>query len=155
MTTLLGFKLVPLGSVLINSAIKRLSENDTSSSSSHQAGFLIPKLFVKDGLFERLSDTELNPRRKLKFTDLSDNSVVFFNYIFYNNRLFEGTRLEYRLTGLTRWIKSHGLKAGDSIEFQRIDKYEYTIKVIKPQRRPVSLSEESWTVLYGKAKSYE
>jgi hypothetical protein len=141
--------------MVLKSAVKRLTENDTSATASHQAGFLIPKLFINDGLFDKLSDTEKNPRRKLKFIDLKDNSVIYLNFIYYNNKKFGGTRHEYRLTGLSRWIKNHGLRADDSIQFNRIAKYEYTIEVIKSPRRSTGLSEESWITLYGKATSYE
>ena len=140
---------------MIESALKRLSDNDVGMTNSHQAGFLIPKLFIKEGLFEKMSDHELNPRLRLKFRDLSDGSDIYLTYIYYNNKFFEGTRHEYRLTGLTRWIKNHGLKSGDSIQISRLNKYDYTIGIIKVDRRPSSLSEESWTALYGKAEKNE
>ena len=140
---------------MIESALKRLSDNDVGATNSHQAGFLVPKLLIKEGLFEKLSDEELNPRLKLKFRDLTNDTEIYLTYIYYNNKYFEGTRHEYRLTGLTRWIKNHGLKSGDTIQISRLDKYDYTIGIIKAERRPSSLSEESWTALYGKAGSYE
>jgi hypothetical protein len=140
---------------MIESALKRLSDNDVGKTNSHQAGFLIPKIFINEGLFERMSDKELNPRLRLKFRDLADDTDLYLTYIYYNNKFFNGTRHEYRLTGLTRWIKSHGLKSGDTIQISRLDKYDYTIGIIKEERRPSSLSEESWTALYGKVKSHE
>lgn len=140
---------------MIESALKRLSDNDVGITNSHQAGFLIPKLFVREGLFEELTDQELNPRVRLKFRDLTDGTDIYLSYIYYNNKFFEGTRHEYRLTGLTRWIKNHGLKSGDTIQISRINKYDYSIGIIKAERRPSSLSEESWTALYGKAGSNE
>ena len=140
---------------MIESALKRLSDNDVGLTNSHQAGFLIPKLFVKEGLFEAMSDEVLNPRVRLKFRYLSDGTDLYLTYIYYNNKFFEGTRHEYRLTGLTRWIKNHGLKSGDTIQIYRLDKYDYTIGIIKAERRPSSLSEESWTALYGKAGDNE
>ena len=140
---------------MIESALKRLSDNDVGLTHSHQAGFLIPKLFVKGGLFEKMSDKELNPRLRLKFRDLTDGTDIYLTYIYYNNKFFEGTRHEYRLTGLTRWIKNHGLKSGDTIQISRLDKYDYTNGIIKAERRPSSLIEESWEALYGKAESNE
>ena len=140
---------------MIESALKRLSDNDVGTTNSHQAGFLIPKLFIKEGLFEKLTDEELNPRLRLKFIDLSDGSDIYLTYIYYNNKYFSGTRHEYRLTGLTRWIKNHGLRSGDTIQITRLAKYDYTIGIIMAERRPSSLSEESWTALYGKAGSNE
>jgi len=140
---------------VIDSALKRLSDNDVGTTSSHQSGLLIPKLFVKEGLFDQLSDEVLNPRLRLKFTDPIDNTDIYLTFIFYNNRFFQGTRHEYRLTGLTRWIKNHGLRSGDVIQISRISKYDYTIGIIKRERRPRALSEESWTALYGKAGNNE
>lgn len=140
---------------MIESALKRLSDNDVGKTNSHQAGFLIPKLFVKGGLFDEMSDKELNPRLRLKFRDLTDGTDIYLTYIYYNNKFFEGTRHEYRLTGLTRWIRNHGLKSGDTIQITRLSKYDYTIGIIKAKRRPSSLSEESWTALYGKVGSNE
>jgi hypothetical protein len=135
---------------VIESALKKLSDNDVGTTNSHQAGFLIPKSLVEEGLFEKLSDENLNPRLKLRFLDLSDNSEIFISYIYYNNKFFNGTRHEYRLTGLTRWIKNHGLRSGDTIQISRIAKYDYTIEVIKAGRRPIMLDEESWMAIYGK-----
>jgi len=140
---------------MIESALKRLSDNDVGKTNSHQAGFLIPKLFVKEGLFEKFTDEQLNPRLKLKFIDLTDNSEIYFTYIYYNNKFFGGTRHEYRLTGLTRWIKNHGLRSGDTMQISRINKFDYTIGIIKSERRPSTLSEESWTALYGKVRNNE
>jgi hypothetical protein len=86
----------------------------------------------------------------LRFVDLNDDSEVFLNYIYYNNRLFGGTRHEYRLTGLTRWIKNQGLRPGDSIQMSRVSKFDYTIEIMKKERQPKTLSQDSWIALYGK-----
>lgn len=134
---------------MINSALKRLSENDVGETNSHQAGFLIPKEFVKNGLFEVLPTDTLNPRLKLKVIDLTDGSELYLSYIFYNNRYFGGTRYEYRLTGLTRWIKNHGLRSGDVLQITRTDKHDYSVDILKGDRKPSTLSTESWVALYG------
>ena len=151
----LDYKSPLLENHMIRAAIKILSENDIGINGSHQAGFLVPKVFVNQGLFQRLPDTEMNPRLRLKFIDLADGSEVFLNYIFYNNRFFGGTRHEYRLTGLTRWIKNRGLKPGDSIQLSKISGFDYTIEIIKKERRPKTLSEDSWIALYGKVTNNE
>jgi hypothetical protein len=132
-------------------AIKRLSENDVGETKSHQAGFLIPKEFVKNGLFSELSNEVLNPRLRLRLCDLMDGSEIYVSYIYYNNRIFGGTKLEYRLTGLTAWIKKHGLKSGDLLQINRIDVHDYTVEVLKGERKPSNLSSESWIALYGEA----
>jgi hypothetical protein len=138
---------------VIKSALKRLSENDVGETNSHQAGFLIPKEFVKNGLFQELSKSELNPRLKLRILDLTDNTNIYVSYIFYNNRFFGGTRFEYRLTGLTRWIKNHGLKSGDFLKITRTDSHDYSVEILKGERKPSTLSTESWIALYGEEKS--
>lgn len=137
---------------MIKSALKRLSENDTGETKSHQAGFLIPKEFVKDGLFDELPTDTLNPRLKLKLFDLTNDTTLYVSYIFYNNKYFGGTRIEYRLTGLTRWIKNNGLKSGDVLKISRVDKHDYSIDILKGARKPSTLSSESWIALYGEGK---
>ena len=137
---------------MIKSALKRLSENDVGETNSHQAGFLIPKEFVSNGLFEVLPTYILNPRLKLRMTDLTDGSDLYLSYIFYNNRYFGGTRFEYRLTGLTRWIKNHGLRSGDVLQITRTDKHDYSVDILKGERKPSTLSTESWVALYGEDK---
>jgi len=137
---------------MIKSALKRLSENDVGETKSHQAGFLIPKEFVNNGLFEALPTDVLNPRLKLRVTDLTDGSSLYLSYIFYNNRYFGGTRFEYRLTGLTRWIKNHGLRSGDVLQITRTDKHDYSVGIFKAERKPSTLSTESWVALYGEEK---
>ena len=138
---------------MIKSALKVLSENDVGETNSHQAGFLIPKEFVRNGLFEELPNDSLNPRLRLRILDLTDNSELFVSYIYYNNRYFGGTRFEYRLTGLTRWIKNHGLRSGDVLQITRTDKHEYSVDILKGERKPSTLSTESWVALYGEEKS--
>ena len=59
---------------MIKSALKVLSENDVGETNSHQAGFLIPKEFVKNGLFQELPNVSLNPRMRLRIVDLTDGS---------------------------------------------------------------------------------
>jgi hypothetical protein len=140
--------------MIIKSATKILSDNDVGATNSHQAGFLIPKSLVENGLFDALPDTLLNPRLRLKFVDHKNQSIHYFNFIFYNNRLFGGTRHEFRLTGMTKWIKENGLRRGDSIEISRVSPYEYSVTVQKEKRRAQTLSKESWVLLYGEGDDY-
>ena len=137
---------------MIKSVQKTLSDNDVGATNSNQAGFLIPKEFIKHGLFEEVTNETLNPRLRLKFIDLKDRSEIYCSYIFYNNKNFGGTRLEYRLTGLTRWIKNHGLRSGDVIQITRIGTHDYSVDILKGKRKPSTLSTESWVALYGEDK---
>ena len=134
---------------MINSALKRLSTNDVGATKSHQAGFLIPKSLVRGGLFDSLTEHALNPRMHLKFHDTSSDLLFYPNFIYYNNKYFGGTRYEYRLTGLTKWIRESGLEEGDSIQILRTGTFDYDISTMKKLRRPKVLTEESWVALYG------
>ena len=91
---------------------KVLSKNDTGESKGHQAGFYIPRNFVY--FFPRLDETVLNPRREIIFKDENLREWVF-NYIYYNNSFFKGTRNERRLTHTTGYIKYYKLKNNDVI----------------------------------------
>ena len=42
-----------------------------------------------------------------------------FAFIYYNNALFDGTRNEYRLTRMTKYIRQAGLIAGDELTLSR------------------------------------
>jgi hypothetical protein len=97
---------------------KRLSANDSGETGGHQAGLLIPKEREILAFFPRLDSKLLNPRHHLFFED--DSGTVWeFAFIYYNNRLFGGTRNEYRLTRMTPFIRINGLVAGDEIILER------------------------------------
>ncbi|AIQ38568.1 hypothetical protein R50345_30520 [Paenibacillus sp. FSL R5-0345] len=97
-----------------NAISKVLSPNDTGETGGHQAGMLIPKVDGVLSFFPTLGSATKNPRYRLNFLD-DIGQVWKFNFIYYNNRFFGGTRNEYRLTGMTSFIKQNNLKAGDSI----------------------------------------
>ncbi|SDC38144.1 Restriction endonuclease EcoRII, N-terminal [Terribacillus halophilus] len=93
---------------------KVLSANDTGETGGHQAGMLIPKTGGVLSFFPLLEKDEKNPRASLKFID-SSNDEWKFMFIYYNNKFFNGTRNEFRLTGMTKFIRQNNLKAGDKI----------------------------------------
>lgn len=95
---------------------KVLSMNDTGETGGHQAGILVPKCGEILHFFPDLGNEEKNPRTALYFVDESGKSWKF-NFIYYNNRFFDenGTRNEYRLTGMTKYFRENNLKAGDTI----------------------------------------
>ena len=107
---------------------KPLSRNDLGLTGSHQSGMCIPRGLVK--FFPNLDSKEKNPRIALKVCD-KNNEYWQFNYIYYNNKLFGGTRNEYRMTRMTSFFKKHNLKHGDRIQFMcaSLDN-EYNISVI-------------------------
>ncbi|WP_116064628.1 EcoRII N-terminal effector-binding domain-containing protein [Cohnella phaseoli] len=106
---------------------KLLSANDTGANFSHQAGILVPKVKEVLSFFPDLGTEAKNPRVVLSFEDISGEKWSF-NFIYYNGKLFGGTRNEYRLTGMTRFIKSNNLRAGDKITFLRLPDDKLLVK---------------------------
>jgi len=96
------------------SIAKVLSKNDTGETGGHQAGILVPKEKEILSFFPGLAPSEYNPRCHLMFLDKS-GSFWEFAFIYYNNALFGGTRNEYRLTRMTKYIRQAGLVVGDEV----------------------------------------
>lgn len=106
---------------------KTLSANDAGETGGHQAGILIPK----DGrilpFFPRLAIRAHNPRAHILLEDAAGEHWEFA-FIYYNNRQFGGTRNEFRLTRMTRYIRQAGLASGDDIIFHRDEHGRYRIE---------------------------
>lgn len=93
---------------------KLLSANDTGETGGHQAGILIPRDPTLLSFFPRLDAGVLNPRCHIRFQD--DGGTFWeFAFIYYNNKFFGGTRNEYRLTHMTKFIRQAGLVQGDEV----------------------------------------
>ena len=97
---------------------KILSANDTGETGGHQAGLLIPKKQELLRFFPKLDSSTLNPRVHLQFADQSGQNWEFA-FIYYNNKHFGGTRNEYRLTRMTKYIRQEGLVASDEVHLHR------------------------------------
>lgn len=97
---------------------KTLSANDVGSTGAHQAGMLVPKDPRILDFFPKLDSETKNPRSHLVFEDDAGQKWTLA-FIYYNNRLFGGTRNEFRLTHLTKFIRENGLVAGDEIALSR------------------------------------
>ena len=97
---------------------KILSANDTGETGGHQAGILVPRDPAILSFFPKLNGQDYNPRCHLMFLDDS-GSFWEFAFIYYNNRFFDGTRNEYRLTRMTRYIREAGLVVGDEVVLTR------------------------------------
>lgn len=95
---------------------KSLSANDIGETGSHQAGILIPKSAKVLSFFPELDRNEKNPRQTLYFFEEDGITKWPFEFIYYNNRFFGGTRNEFRLTCMTPYMKSKNAKIGDVIE---------------------------------------
>lgn len=97
---------------------KVLSANDTGDTGGHQAGILIPREERILRFFPALDPRQRNPRCHLTFVDPSGDRWELA-FIYYNNRSFGGTRNEYRLTRLTRFIRENALAPGDEVILDR------------------------------------
>ena len=98
---------------------KTLTANDVGDTGAHQAGILVPKAPEILAFFPLLSPSEKNPRVALEFHEDDGVTRWRFVFIYYNNRLFGGTRNEYRLTWMTRYLRTKNAKAGDELVFTR------------------------------------
>jgi hypothetical protein len=105
---------------------KVLSGNDVGTTGGHQAGILVPKDPRILDFFPVLDVSEKNPRCILTFVDDSGQRWKF-SFIYYNNRFFGGTRNEFRLTGMTRWLRQTDVCEGDEVEFRREGLDAYSI----------------------------
>lgn len=125
---------------------KQLSANDTGETGGHQAGILVPKEESVLTFFPKLDKTIHNPRSHINFLDKA-GKVWEFAFIYYNNRFFGGTRNEYRLTRMTRFIREAGLVPGDEILLTRNGHGGYSIDIRREKQSSVRRDSEGRTVL--------
>lgn len=109
-----------------NRISKLLSANDTGDTGGHQAGILVPKDRDILAFFPALDGTKRNPRCLLHFMDES-GKFWDFAFIYYNNRQFGGTRNEYRLTRMTKYLREANLVPGDEVILSRDDAGRYLV----------------------------
>lgn len=121
---------------------KLLSTNDTGANGTHQAGILVPKDIEILSFFPYLDERVKNPRTRLAFTDESDQTWLF-SFIYYNNKFFGGTRNEYRLTGMTKFMREIDAHAGDSLLFSRDEEERYSVALKRAVETPaVTINED-------------
>lgn len=138
----------------MNQIEKVLSPNDTGETSTHQAGWLVPKDRQMLSFFPRLDPTVYNPRCVIDTLDEAGEEWTF-NFIYYNNRLFGGTRNEYRLTGVTAFVRRHRLRSGDTVIFAKNDTRPLSLQfrrkesplVVNPDGRRVLRLSGNWVVV--------
>lgn len=115
---------------------KTLSANDTGESGGHQAGILVPKGDADLLAFlPALGNSEKNPRAWIECTD-PDGRTWDFCFIYYNNKHHDpgGTRDEYRITHMTKFLRSFGATKGDSVQISGTPRSsQYTISLEKEE----------------------
>lgn len=131
--------------------VKLLSANDAGKTGGHQAGILVPRAEELLSFFPKLNREERNPRAHIQFTDQSGDGWEFA-FIYYNNRFFGGTRNEYRLTRMTRYIRESGLVPGDEILLTRSETGDYSVgfrrqRVEAPKVRNIVKLTGGWRII--------
>ena len=131
---------------------KNLSPNDIGLTGSHQAGIIVPKRSELLSFFPTLDPSQDNPRFVIRFCDDLDQ-IWKFNFIYYNNKLRGGTRNEYRLTGMTSFLRSVGSSAGDVLVFEKDDD-DYYIRLKKADAAAIDdegvitlVLDHSWRII--------
>ncbi len=129
---------------------KYLSANDTGKTGSHQAGILVPRTDPELlSFFGCLDPRELNPDAWICCVD-ERGERWRFRYIYYNNKLHtaNGTRNEYRLTHLTKYLRSADASPGDRLMFSATRTPGTFTVALQPQDK-VALQQPQSVVLKG------
>ena len=127
---------------------KKLSANDVGKTGGHQAGILVPKEEHILSFFPVLDRAEKNPRMTLVMFERTNRARWEFNFIFYNNKHFGGTRNEYRLTVMTQYLRAIDAKVDDVLVFSRDEDASYEIDIIRANRVS-SLTLDGDTLVLG------
>jgi hypothetical protein len=127
--------------------IKKLSRNDIGDTGGHQAGILVPKENHILEFFPKLDSSQKNPRTTIIVREKSDNTRWEFNYIYYNNKFFDGTRNEYRLTCMTKFFRSIGAKFEDELIFEKDENASFIIDL--KRKNEVAETDSGVLVLKG------
>lgn len=126
---------------------KILSANDVGETGSHQVGVYIPRAPEILGFFPPLDEHTKNPQVHIDFVHDLDNTHYTFKFVHYNNKLFEpnGTRDEYRLTGMTEFFRVTGMQPGQTLVLYREGDQYYISDA--PPPGGITPYNENWCVV--------
>lgn len=128
---------------------KVLSANDTGETGAHQAGILVPKNEKILSFFPSLDRNARNPRMTLVMRE-EDGTRWEFNFIYYNNRLTgAGTRNEFRLTVMTKYLRAANAKAGDVLVFSKDADDSFRVRLQRASRETPLVNDDDVLVLSG------
>ncbi|RDK09131.1 EcoRII N-terminal effector-binding domain-containing protein [Cupriavidus lacunae] len=132
---------------------KKLSANDVGATGGHQAGILVPKEEQILSFFPTLDKTVKNPRMKLVVFERESRERWEFNFIYYNNKLFKegagkGTRNEYRITGMTKFMRAIDAKVDDVLVFSRDENASFEVDIVR-SNASFSLQMDGDTLVLG------
>lgn len=126
---------------------KKLSANDVGLTGSNQAGILVPKEPAILSFFPTLDAKQKNPRITIVVRELDNNIRWDFNFIYYNGRLFGGTRNEYRLTCMTKYLRAIDAKIGDELTFGKDENGSVFVKFTRANG--IRMLNEDGTLVLG------
>ena len=132
---------------------KKLSANDVGETGAHQAGILVPKAKEILSFFPRLPSATKNPRATLLVREKADHTRWKFVFIYYNNKFFNGTRNEYRLTGMTAYLRAVSAQIGDELVFSKDESGSIFVECVRKTRSRSSNSDDGALVLRSGWKS--
>ena len=131
--------------------IKYLSANDIGTTGSHQAGILVPRSDPElVNFFGQLDAATLNPDRWIFCVDESMKKWRL-RFVYYNNKIHStnGTRNEYRITHLTKYLKSSNSSPGDALVFASSPEANCFTMHLERAKKVASGTERSRVVLAG------
>lgn len=124
---------------------KTLSANDVGETDAHMGGILVPK---GDGellaFLPKLDPGVLNPSAWIDCST-PDGQILRLRFVYYNNKLHapKGTRNEYRITWLTKFLREAGAKSGDTFQISReSEDGPYRIVVVPAKTEPISQNDD-------------
>lgn len=128
---------------------KKLSDNDVGATGSHQAGILVPKDERILSFFPQLDRTRKNPRAVLVVRERSSGTRWEFTFIYYNGKLFGGTRNEFRLTRMTQYLRAVNARAQDELVFAKDDSGSIVVELVRNGRHGPVATGSGVLVLSG------
>lgn len=128
---------------------KKLSANDVGATGGHQAGILVPKAKEILSFFPELNPRIKNPRITLLVRERADGSKWEFNFIYYNNALFDGTRNEYRLTCMTKYLRAIDAKIGGELVFSKDENGSVYVECVRAGGSAARLNDDGILILSG------
>ena len=123
---------------------KILTKNDTGETGSHQSGIAIPKKEEFLNFFPKLPLHIKNPRAAINFFDEFDYAWQF-DFVYYNNINWSGSRNEFRLVKIRPYIKRFELRYLDKIILEKYQEKYYISHIKNNEKADVIRIEIPWT----------
>lgn len=111
---------------------KRLTRNDTGETGSNQAGIAVPSSPDFLAFFPKLPEGR-NPSVIIQASDPL-GQTWHFRYVYYNNKMYGGTRDERRLTRTTPFLKHWKATTGDVLVIVKNKSGSYRVELDKSNK---------------------